>query len=142
MKTKEDPKGTLTMDSSGSEGRMVGPYHLLDRLAYVTVEEKDLKGARELYERSLALRQKALGPKNPEVAESLAGLAECDFRAGRLREAEAIFERALALSRKPDGGYYPSAYDALSGYAALLRATHRDKQAADIEALLQSLGVK
>ena len=113
----------------------------LDRLAFVTLEEKDLKGARELYERSLALRQKALGPKHPEVAESLGGLAECEFRAGRPQEAEALYERALALTRKPDGGYYPSAYDVLTGYAGLLRATHREARAAEIEALLRSLGV-
>jgi eukaryotic-like serine/threonine-protein kinase len=111
----------------------------LDRLAFATLEEKDLKGAQGLYERSLALRQKALGPKNPELAESLGGLAECASRAGRLQEAEVLFERALAVARKPDGGYYPSAYNALQGFANLLRATHRDAKAAEMDALRRSM---
>ena len=114
----------------------------LDRLAFVTLKENDLKGARGLYERSLALRQKVLGPKHPEVAESLSGLAECAYRAGRFPEAESLYEKALAIVRKPDGGYYPSAYDVLKGFAALLRATHRDARAAEMEAQLRSLETK
>jgi len=111
----------------------------LDRQAAVLVKEKDLKGARGIYERSLALRQKALGPKNPQVAESLSGLADCAFQSGRLPEAESLYERALDLVRKPDGSYYPGAYDALKGLAALLRATHRDARAAELEARIKSL---
>jgi serine/threonine protein kinase/Tfp pilus assembly protein PilF len=111
----------------------------LDRLASVALAEKDLKEARGLYERSLALRQKALGSKHPEVAESLCGLADCAFQSGRLQETETLYERALALVRKPDGSYYPSAYDVLKGFAALLRATHRDARAAEMEALFRRL---
>jgi eukaryotic-like serine/threonine-protein kinase len=114
----------------------------LDRLASVLLEEKDLKGAQGLYERSLALRQKALGSKHPEVAESLCGLADCAFQSGRLQESETLYERALGLVRKPDGGYYPSAYDVLKGFAVLLRATHRDARAAEMEAQLRSLETK
>jgi eukaryotic-like serine/threonine-protein kinase len=111
----------------------------LDRLASVALEEKDLKEAQGLYERSLALRQKALGAKHIEVAESLSGLADCAFQDGRLQEAEALYEKALAVARKPDGGYYPSAYYALKGFAALLRATHRDTRAAELEGLVRSM---
>jgi len=114
----------------------------LDRLASVLLKENDLKGAQGLYERSLALRQKALGPKNPEVADSLCGLAYCASRAGRLQEAETLYERALTLVRKPGGGYYPGAYDVLKGFAALLRATHRDARAAEMEAQVRSMESK
>ena len=112
----------------------------LDRMAAVLVQEKDLAGAKGLYERSLALRRKALGPKHPEMAESLSGLADCASRAGRRQEAEVLYERALAVARKPDGGYYPSAYYALEGFEALLRTTHRDAKAAELEALVRSMG--
>jgi serine/threonine protein kinase/Tfp pilus assembly protein PilF len=114
----------------------------LDRLASVLFKEKDLKGAQGLYERSLALRQKALGSKHPEVAESLCGLADCAFQNGRLQETETLYERALGLVRKPDGGFYPSAYDVFKGFAALLRATHRDARAAEMEARLRLLETK
>jgi serine/threonine protein kinase/tetratricopeptide (TPR) repeat protein len=111
----------------------------LDRLAHVLLQEKDLKGAQGLYERSLALRQKTLGPKNPEVGESLAGLADCAFQAGRLKEAEALYERALTILRQQDGRYYPGAYEVLKSFAALLRATHRDARAAEMEFLARSM---
>jgi len=111
----------------------------LDRLATVSLQEKDLAGAQKLYERSLALRLKALSPNHPEVGESWTGLADCAFQGGRLKEAEALYEKALAVSRKPDGSYYPSAYDTFRGYAALLRRTHREARAAEMDALLKKL---
>jgi serine/threonine protein kinase/Tfp pilus assembly protein PilF len=111
----------------------------LDRLARVLLKEKDLKGAQGLYDRSLALRQKALDPKNPEVGESLGGLADCASQAGRLKEAEALYERALAILRQPDGRYYPAAYDVLKSFAALLRATHRDARADEMESIVRSM---
>ena len=114
----------------------------LDRQAAVLLKEKDLTGAERIYERSLALRQKTLGPKSPDVAESLSGLAQCAFQRGRLPEAESLYERALALVRKPDGSYYPGAYDALKGLAVILRATHRDARAAELEGLVKSMGSK
>jgi len=111
----------------------------LDRLASVTLKENDLKGAQALYERSLALRQKVFGLKHIEVAESLGGLADCASQAGRLQEAEALYEKALAILRKPDGSYYPGAYPVLKGYAKLLRITHRDARAAEIEDQVRKL---
>jgi len=114
----------------------------LDRLAFVLLKENDLERARGLFERSLALREKALGPKNIEVAESLRGLADCASRGGRLPAAEALYERALAIVRKPDGSYSPGASDILKGFAALLRATHRDARAAEMEAQVRSMEAK
>ncbi len=58
---------------------------------------------------------------------------------GRLKEAEALYEKALAVSRKPDGSYYPSAYDTFRGCANLLRKTHREARAAEMEAELKKL---
>jgi serine/threonine protein kinase len=140
-----DPKGAkpyhvravAIMESASPDNPEFARF--LDRLAHVLLEEKDLKGAQQLYERSLALRQKALGPKNPEVGESLGGFADCAFQAGRLQEAETLYERALAILRQPDGSYYPGAFDVLKGFAALLRSTHRDARAAEMEAQASKL---
>jgi tetratricopeptide (TPR) repeat protein len=107
----------------------------LDRLARATLKQGDADAARRLYERSLALREKALGPAHHDVGESLAGLAECARRQGRAKEAESLFERSLALCRRPDGGYYPQAVETLEGYASLLRATGQKARAAEMEAL-------
>jgi serine/threonine protein kinase/Flp pilus assembly protein TadD len=133
-------RAVAIMEAASPDNPELGRF--LDRLAHVLLLEKDLKGSRQLYERSLGLRQKALGPKNPEVGESLGGLADCASQSGRLKEAEALYERALMLLRQPDGSYYPTAYDVLKGFAALLRATHRDARAAEMEALAKTLEFK
>jgi serine/threonine-protein kinase len=111
----------------------------LDRLAGLTLKEGDAAAARRLYERSLALREKALGPNNHQVADSLAGLAECARREGRTKEAAALYERALKLSRRPEGGYYPGTPEALDGYVAVLRATGQKARADEMEALAATL---
>lgn len=110
-----------------------------DQLAYILREQKDVRGAQNLYERSLALRLKALGPKHPEVGQSLGGLADCASQGGQLREAEALYEKALAVVGKPDGSYYPAALYVLKGYAAFLRATRRDVRAAEMEAAVRKM---
>lgn len=129
-------RAVAIMEAASPDNPELGRF--LDRQAAFRLADKDIAGARSLYERSLALRQKALGPKSPDLSESLAGLGNCAFQSGRLPEAEALFERALALTRKPGGGYYPSAYDVAKGFAALLRATRRDARAAEMEALVKS----
>jgi len=132
-------RAVAIMETASPENPELGRF--LDRLAYVLLKENDLTGAEGLYERSLALRQKAYGSRHPDVAESLGGLAECASSGGRLQEAEALYERALAIARKPEGGYYPAAYDVLKGYAALLRATHRDAKAEEMEAIVRSMEI-
>lgn len=99
----------------------------------------DVGRARPLYERSLAIREKALGSADQDVAYSLVGIANCERRAGRFAAAEALFKRALPLLRKPDGSYHAHAQGALFYHAGLLRDMHRPAQAAEIEAIVAAL---
>ena len=114
----------------------------LDRLARVTLKQGDADAARRLYERSLGLRETALGPTHHEIGESLAGLAECARQQGRAQEAEALFEQSLARCRRPDGGYYPQAVEGLDGYVAVLRARGQGARADELEALAVALRKK
>jgi len=114
----------------------------LDRLARVTLKQGDADAARRLYERSLGLRETALGPTHHEIGESLAGLAECARQQGRAQEAEALFEQSLARCRRPDGGYYPQAVETLDGYVAVLRARGQGARADELEALAVALRKK
>lgn len=107
----------------------------LDGVAKASLSQGEVASARELYQRSLFIRQQALGKDNPGTADSLIGLANCDQEAGHTRQAEATFEKALALCRTPDGKYKPPVTDVLESYAELLRATHRESKAAELEAL-------
>jgi tetratricopeptide (TPR) repeat protein/predicted Ser/Thr protein kinase len=110
-----------------------------DRIATVSLKQGEVNEACRLYDRSLALREKVLGSKHHEVAESLAGLAECARQRGRPKQAEALFERSFSLCRRPDGGYYPQAVETLNGYAALLREMGEVERAAEKEALAAKL---
>ena len=107
----------------------------LDRLARATLKQGDADAARPLYERSLALRKKALGPTHHDVGESLAGLAECARRAGS-REGSGDAVRAVPRPLPPARrGYYPQAVETLEGYAALLREMGQKARATEVEAL-------
>ncbi len=67
-----------------------------------------------LYQRSLAIDEKALGPEHPYVATDLNNLAGLYKDQGKYVEAEPL-------------------YQSLENYAALLRKTGRDDGAADME---------
>jgi tetratricopeptide (TPR) repeat protein len=49
------------------------------------------------YQRALAIDEKALGPKHPDVARDLNGLATLYVATGRYLEAEQLMRRALAI---------------------------------------------
>ena len=49
-----------------------------------------------LYKRALAIREKALGPDHPDVAQSLNNLADLYRAQGRHADAEPLYKRALA----------------------------------------------
>ncbi len=56
-----------------------------------------------LYKRSLAIREKALGPEHPHVAVSLNNLALLYQAQGRYAEAEPLHRRSLAIREKAPG---------------------------------------
>ncbi|MBO0720824.1 MAG: tetratricopeptide repeat protein [Blastocatellia bacterium] len=59
--------------------------------------------AQPIIERSLAIREKRLGPEHRDVAISLFNLASLNSRLGNYEQAEPIFRRALAiLEREPE----------------------------------------
>ena len=60
------------------------------------------------YKRALAIREQALGPEHPEVANSLSSLAALHRAQGRYGEAEPLFKRALAIYEKALGPDHPS----------------------------------
>jgi tetratricopeptide (TPR) repeat protein len=57
----------------------------------------DLAGARPLYERALAIYEKALGPEHADTASCLTYLAMVLRNQGDLTGAQPLLERALAI---------------------------------------------
>ncbi len=61
-----------------------------------------------LFRRALAIREKALGPDHPDVAQSLNNLAGLLDTQGKYAEAEPLFRRALAIMEKALGEGHPN----------------------------------
>ena len=62
----------------------------LNNLAVLLQAQGDLAGARPLFERALAIHEKALGPEHPETAQSLNNLAGLLQAQGDLAGAAAL----------------------------------------------------
>jgi CHAT domain-containing protein/tetratricopeptide (TPR) repeat protein len=69
--------------------------------------------------RSLAIREKALGPNHPAVAASLNNLALLYNSRGEYGRAEPLYQRALAISEKALGPDHPDVAQSLNNLAAL-----------------------
>ncbi len=98
--------------------------------------------AEPLYKRSLAIREKALGPQHPHVATSLNNLADLYRAQGKYAEAEPLYQRALGLVEKALGPEHPHVAQSLENYAALLREIGRTTEAAKLEARAKAIRAK
>ena len=98
--------------------------------------------ARQLFERSLAMRERIFGDADQELTDSIVGLANCERRGGHAQTARALFERALSLNRKPDGSYHPLAAGVLHYYAEFLREVREPRRAAEFESVERSLAAQ
>ena len=82
-----------------------------------------------LYQRALAIREKALGPDHPSTATSLNNLAGLYRAMGRHEQALPLFQRALAIMEKALGPDHPSTATGLNNLAGLYEAMGRYEQA-------------
>ncbi|MGV8042573.1 MAG: tetratricopeptide repeat protein [Thermoanaerobaculaceae bacterium] len=95
---------------------------------------------RELYRRSLEVRERELGSDHPEVAESLVWLARAELESGNATEAEQLARRAEKLRRAAPGDERGEVGDALRTVAAALGAQGKhDEAAATFEAAVTTL---
>ena len=63
--------------------------------------------------RTLAIREKALGPEHRDVAVSLTYLAQVYRAQGQYARAEPLYQRALAIQEKSLGSAHPTVRDAV-----------------------------
>ncbi len=96
--------------------------------------------AQPLYQRSLGISEKVLGPDHPEVATTLNNLASLHESQGRYEEAEPLYQRSLAISEKALGPDHPEVATTLNNLAGLYKSQGRYGEA---EPLYQrSLAIK
>jgi hypothetical protein len=78
--------------------------------------------ARPCYERSLAIKEKVLGPDHPGTAQSLNNLSMLLKTMGDLAGARPYVERALAIWKKALGPGHPDTAASLNNLGTLLQA--------------------
>ncbi len=69
----------------------------LNNLAELYRAQGKYAEAEPLYKRALAIREKALGPEHPHVANILRNMAECYKKTGKKKEAKRLEERAKII---------------------------------------------
>ena len=93
-----------------------------DNLASMLQATGDFNGARQIYERNLAIRERSLGPDNLQTERSLTNLASVLQAMGDFNGARPLYERALAIYEAILGPDHPGTATSLSNLAALLQA--------------------
>ena len=94
---------------------------LLNQAAEYLAERAQYAEAEPLYQRSLAIREKALGPDHPDVATSLNNLAALYDDQGKYAEAEPLYQRSLTILEKALGPDHPDVAVSLNNLAVLYR---------------------
>ena len=83
--------------------------------------------------RARTIWERALGPEHPDVAVSLANLAEVYAAQRKYAQAEPLFVRSLAIVEKLCGPDAPETARSLGDLAAFYRASGKPKKAAELE---------
>ena len=86
----------------------------------VSQDQGKLDEAEPLFLRSLAIREKALGPVHPSVATGCNNLGAFYYKQAKYAEAKPLFERALAICTAALGPEHPNTKKA-AGWLAKVR---------------------
>ncbi len=105
----------------------------LDQLGWLLENEGNYEEARPLFERALAIREKAYGPEHLNTAASLNSLAALLCAKGKYAEARPLYERALAIKEKALGPDDPSTACSLLNLAQLLEAQGEHEEARELD---------
>jgi tetratricopeptide (TPR) repeat protein len=98
--------------------------------------EEALAAVERAWTRAIAIREKAQGPDDPELATPLNNLGVFYAEQGRHAEAAPLLKRSLAIYEKLKGPDDPGLASDLEQYAAVLGKARKDPEAkAEIQAL-------
>jgi len=93
----------------------------LDNLGALMASQGKLDEARVLFERTLAIREQALGPEHLDVAASRGNLGNVAAAQGKLDEARDSFERALAIREQALGPEHPAVAQTLNSLGGVAK---------------------
>jgi CHAT domain-containing protein/Tfp pilus assembly protein PilF len=112
----------------------------LDKQVDTLHSQGKFREAIPLAERSLALREKALGAMHPLVAESLNNLARLYKEQGAFARAEPLYVRALDIREKALGTMHPDVAGSLSNLARVYHEQGAFERAEPL--LVRALGIR
>ena len=92
----------------------------LNSLAGVYNSQNRYPESKPLLERSLAIRERALGPDHPDIARNLNNLVDFYNSQGQYEEAKPLLERALAICETALGPNHPKVAAIRKQYSELL----------------------
>jgi tetratricopeptide (TPR) repeat protein len=111
------------------DGERLRRASLLVNLAMIQAETGARDEARVLLEQALTIREAALGPEHPDVANSLGNLAIVHYATGDYDEARALLERALSIQEDVLGPEHPVVADTLNNLANVHEITGEHDEA-------------
>ncbi len=111
---------SLSFEEAGALLNQAGLY-ATDRALYSEAEP--------MLERSVAIKEKALGPDHPSLATSLNNLANLYRAQGRYEEAEPLYQRDMAITEKALGPDHPELATSLNNLANLYSDQGRYEEA-------------
>lgn len=104
----------------------------LDTLANIKGAQGEYSEAEKLFKRVID-SFKRLRPDQPDVAIAIRGLAKLYTDQGRYTDAEPLFIQAIGIQKQKLGEVNSELARSLKEYASLLRKTHREAEAAELE---------
>ncbi|MGD9100157.1 MAG: FxSxx-COOH system tetratricopeptide repeat protein, partial [Anaerolineae bacterium] len=114
------PHVRLVAEAAGEE-EPEAAASLWSSLGYYLNRVADYAGARNVYERALAIRRQVLGERHPDTAQSLNNLGYLLQAMGDLEEAQPYLEGALAIFREVLGERHPDTARSLNNLGYLLQ---------------------
>ncbi len=104
----------------------MGPDHpdtatSLNNLAELYKSQGKYIEAEPLYQRAIAIDEKALGPEHPGLATDLNNLAGLYWAQGKYAEAVPLYQRALAICEHELGASHPTTRIVRQNYTLLLQ---------------------
>ncbi len=111
----------------------------LNGLALIYRAQGMYERAEPLCRRALMIAEKALGPEQPVVASYLGNLLAVYLAQGRYAEAEPLYQRWVEIKEKLLGPEHPKLAGSLENYAAFVRKTKGEKEAAALETRAQAI---
>lgn len=90
-----------------------------------------------LYKRALSIRERALEPYHPDLADTLHGLATLHETQGNLKEAVSLYQHALVIREHALGSQHPKAADTREHLRSVLVVLGRTEDVAQLDTAQQ-----